>query len=62
MYNHNDAQIRVPVFPIIVITSPNKVVRENHQHCYSGPSISTPPIQPGKFGLKFEVVLKWRDI
>ncbi len=29
---------------------------------YSGPSILRPPLQPGKYGLKLEVVLKWRDI
>ena len=29
---------------------------------YSGPCILRPPLQPDKFGLKLEVVLKWRDI
>ncbi len=29
---------------------------------YSGPCISRPPLQPQKYGLKWEVVLKWRDI
>ncbi len=29
---------------------------------YSGPCILRPPIQPGKCGLKLEVVLKFKDI
>ncbi len=29
---------------------------------YSGPCIIRQPIQPEKYDLKFEVVLKWRDI
>ncbi len=29
---------------------------------YSGPCILRPPLQPDKYGLKLEVVLKWRDI
>ncbi len=29
---------------------------------YSGPCILRPPLQPGKYGLILEVVLKWRDI
>ena len=33
-----------------------------HDMKYSGPCILRPPLQPGKYGLKLEVVLKWRDI
>ncbi len=29
---------------------------------YSGLCILRPPLQPGKYGLKLEVVLKWKDI
>ncbi len=29
---------------------------------YSGPCILRPPLQPEKYGLKLQVVLKWRDI
>ncbi len=29
---------------------------------YSGPCILRPPLQPDKYGLKVEVVLKWRDV
>ena len=29
---------------------------------YSGPCILRPPVQPEIYGLKLEVVLKWRDI
>ncbi len=29
---------------------------------YSGPCILRPPLQPRKYGLKLEVVLKWGDI
>ncbi len=29
---------------------------------YSGPSILRPPLQPEKYGLKLEVVIKCRDI
>ncbi len=29
---------------------------------YSGPCILRLPFQPEKYGLKFDVVLKWRDI
>ncbi len=32
------------------------------QDGYSGPYILRPPLQPGKYGLKLEVILKWRDI
>ena len=31
-------------------------------YMYSDPCILRPPLQPGKYGLKLEVVLKWRDI
>ncbi len=29
---------------------------------YSGPCILRPPLQAKQYGLKLEVVLKWRDI
>ncbi len=29
---------------------------------YSGPCDLRPPIQPAKYGLKFKVVLKYRDV
>ncbi len=29
---------------------------------HSGPCILRPPLQPEKYGLNLEVVLKWRDI
>ena len=31
-------------------------------YMYSGPCILRPPLQPEKYGLKLEVVLKYRDI
>ncbi len=33
-----------------------------HVCIYSGPCILRPPIQPGKYGIKLEVVSKSRDI
>ena len=37
--------------------------RQLYLHCmYSGPCILRPPVQPEIYGLKLEVVLKWRDI
>ncbi len=35
---------------------------ETTKSSHSGPCILSPPLQPDKCGLKFEVVLKWRDI
>ncbi len=42
---------------------PAGIARDRVQiYMYSGPCILRPPLQPGIFGLKWEVVLKWRDI
>ncbi len=43
-------------------TSISCICYRQYYHDYRGPCILRPPVQEEKYGLKLEVVLKWKDI